>query len=122
MPSHPDPSNEQTSEGKDLSELLRQYQNLSKKYDEVVKISEQILNELKGQKEETELSRLLDQKWEIGKKIELLSRSIAGSNIQGSSSQKHILDQVRLEITEIESKAEKLWSLERRIRELTENK
>jgi len=122
MPSNPDPSNEHSSEGKDLPELLHRYQILSRKYDEVVKISEQILNELKGHREETELFRLLDQKWEIGKKIELLSQSIARWNIQPSPSQKHLLDQVKVEIAEIESKAERLWSLEKRIRELTENK
>jgi len=105
-----------------LPELLHRYQILSRKYDEVVKISEQILNELKGHREETELFRLLDQKWEIGKKIELLSQSIARWNIQPSPSQKHLLDQVKVEIAEIESKAERLWSLEKRIRELTENK
>ena len=121
MPSCPNLSDDDAFEGKDASDLLNDYQNLSQKYDEILRISDQILGELVGDRDQTKLLGLLNRKLETGKEIELLSQRIAGSNIQPSASQRSVLDQAKKEIEKIRSKAERLYSLERRIRKLTEN-
>jgi hypothetical protein len=121
MPSHPDPSNKQGSTRREASDLLNDYQILSREYDQILRISQEILNELSGDRDETRLSGLLNQKLKIGKNIELLSQRIAGRNIEPSSSRKSILDQARKEIENISSKAGELLYLERRIRKLIEN-
>ena len=121
MPSRPNLSDDEAFEGKDASDLLNDYQNLSQKYDEILRISDQILGELVGDRDQTKLLGLLNRKLETGKEIELLSQRIAGRNIQPSASQRSVLDQAKKEIEKIRSKAERLYSLERRIRKQTEN-
>jgi len=121
MPSHSDPSNKQDSTRTGASDLLNDYQILSQEYDEILRISQEILNELSGDRDETRLSGLLSQKLKIGKDIELLSQRIAGRNIEPSSSRKSVLNQAKKEIESIGSKAGELLNLERKIRKLIEN-
>lgn len=121
MPSHSDPSNKQSSTRREASDLLNDYRILSQEYDEILRISEQILNELSGDRDETRLSGFLNQKLKIGKNIELMSQRIASRNIEPSSSRKSLLDQAKKEIESISSKAGELLNLERRIRKLIEN-
>lgn len=121
MPANTNPLDDQAFPEINISNLLKDYRILSQKYDEILKISQKILVELTKDKDQTKLSRFLDEKLEIGKNIELLSRKIAHQNVKSSSSQKFSLDQAKRELEKIRSKADKLWNLERKIKKLIEN-
>ncbi len=118
MPLDKDPSDNKTSAQTKASFLLKDYQDLSGEYDKILKISNEILNELTKDRNEITLSRLLDRKLEIGKRIELLSKRIASQDIRSLSSQKSILNEVKMELERTKSLANKLLVLERKIKKI----
>jgi hypothetical protein len=120
MPSNKNSPHDQTSE-RNATGLLNDYQILSREYDRILEISQKILTELTQKKDEKKLSNFLSQKLEIGKKIELLSRKIANSNVKSFYSQKSLLGEAKKELENIQSKVNKLWDLERKIKKLIEN-
>ena len=91
---------------------------LSQEYGQILDISKEILNQLEKEVNEVKLSQLLDRKLEIGKRIELLSQRIANQDIGSLSSDKSILNEVKMELEKIKSLANKLWDLERKIKKI----
>lgn len=122
MPPNTNPSDDKASAEKNGSNLLKDYQILSREYDKILGISQEILRELKDKKNETKLSEFLDQKLEIARNIESLSQKIGNQDIKLSSSEKSSLNQIKRELERIRLKADELWNLERKIKRLTENK
>jgi uncharacterized protein YktB (UPF0637 family) len=116
MPSDKNPSDDKTSAKINASDLLKDYQTLSQEYFQILDISKEILNELEKEVNEVKLSQLLDRKLEIGKRIELLSQRIANQDIRSLSSDKSILNEVKMELEKIKSLANKLWDIEREIK------
>ena len=98
--------------------LLKSYQTLSQEYGQILEISKEILNQLEKEANEVKLSQLLDKKLEIGKRIELLSQKIAEQDIGSLSTDKSILNEVKMELEKIKSLADKLWDLERKIKKM----
>ena len=122
MTSNANPSDDQACAKRDASDLLNDYQTLSREYDKILKISQQILVELiKDEKDETRLSELLDQKLEIGRNIKLLSQKISDENLKFLPSTEFSLNEAKREFEKIRSKVDELWNLEKRIKKLTEN-
>jgi len=122
MPPNTNPSDDKASVERKGSNLLRDYQILSREYDKILGISQEILRELKEKKDETKLSEFLDKKLEIARNIESLSHKIGNQEIKLSSSEKSLLSEVKRELERIRLKANELWNLERKIKKLTENK
>lgn len=121
MPSNTNPSDDQAFGERNGSNLLKDYQILSREYDKILGISQEILMELTEKKDETKLSGLLDQKLEIARNIELLSQKIGNQDINFSPSEKSLLSEVKRELERIRLMAFELWNLERKIKKLTEN-
>ncbi len=115
------PPDDKASVEKNGSNLLKDYQILSREYDKILAISQEILRELKEKKDETKLSELLDQKLEVARNIKFLSQKIGSQDINLSSSKKLLLNEVKRELERIRLKADELWNLEREIKRLTEN-
>lgn len=118
MPPDKNPSDNKTSAQTKASFLLKDYQNLTGEYAQILKISNEILNELTKDRNEVTLSRLLDRKLEIGKRIELLSKRIASQDIRSLSSQESLLNKAKMELERTKSLANELWNLERKIKEI----
>ncbi|MGB2698650.1 MAG: hypothetical protein WBD28_12445 [Candidatus Zixiibacteriota bacterium] len=118
MPSDKKSSDDKTSAKINASDILKDYQTLSQEYFRILDISKEILNELEKEANEVKLSQLLDRKLEIGKRIELLSQRIANQDIGSLSSDKSILNEVKMELEKIKSLANKLWDLEREIKKV----
>lgn len=118
MPSDKNPSDDKTLARTKTLNLLKNYQTLSQEYNQILEISKEILNQLENEANEVKLSQLLDQKLEIGKRIELLSQKIADQDIGSLSSDKSILNEVKMEFEKIKSLADKLWDLERKIKKM----
>jgi len=121
MVSKKNPSEDGAFRETNASGLLKDYQILSREYDKILKISQEILTELTKDKDVARLSRLLDQKSDIGRNIGLLSHNLSGRNIKFSPSEKSWLNQAKRELQKIKSKADQLWNLENRIIKLTED-
>ena len=118
MPPDKNPSDDKILARTNALNLLKNYQTLSQEYDRILEISKEILNQLEKEANENKLSQLLDQKLEIGKRIKILSQRIADQDIGSLSSDKSILNQVKMELEKIKSLADKLWELERKIKKM----
>jgi hypothetical protein len=118
MPPDKNSSDDKTRVRTNALNLLKNYQTLSQEYDRILEISKEILSQLETEANENKLSQLLDQKSEIGKRIGLLAHEMTGQDFDSLSSDKSILNQVKIEFEKIKSLADKLWDLERKIKKM----
>ena len=120
MPPEKNPPDNKTFAKTNTSDILKDYQNLSQEYENILKVSEEILNGLKKEANEGKLSRLLDRKMQIGRRIKLLSQRIANQDIGSLSADKSMLNEVKMELERTKSLANQLWDLERKIKKTLE--
>jgi ferritin len=111
-------------------DLVKEYEAISREYDRILNLSEQILTEIKkGMIEET-LTSLLEEKRKVADSIKKLTQRIARADISdgsllktgGKEKKGQTLSQIKDHLKQIRSKAESLLKTEEEIKNLLEKK
>jgi hypothetical protein len=103
--------------------LEKQYQKLLAEYDRILSLSQQILQGLEREAEESVLDHLLDEKKTTGENIARLTRHISSSEIKSQSvSNSKTLSSVKELFQQVKQKAQLLQQVEEQIRDVLQQK
>ncbi len=103
--------------------LPEQYEELLNEYEQVIRLSEMILAELKTKGEEDNLSLLLKKKRMAGESIVRLTEQIAATRIKGrSDSDSGMVASMKGLLRQITEKAELLQEIEEKIQDCLRRK